>query len=107
MNAGIGLVDAGAAAVVMRNGSFDDVAYVYFLPASYLSNGSAVFNHLKMTKKPTAKILKSNEEKDRFALSVASFSSRGPNLIIHDILKADLTVPGLNSLAAWSEAIIP
>ncbi|GKU97605.1 hypothetical protein SLEP1_g10732 [Rubroshorea leprosula] len=87
MNAGIGLVEAEAAGMVMQNGSFDDVAYDYFLPASYLSNGSALFNYLKGTKKPTAKLFKSNEEKDRFSPSVASFSSRGPNLMTHDILK--------------------
>lgn len=38
---------------------------------------------------------------------VAAFSSRGPNLVTPQILKPDLIGPGVNILAAWSEAIGP
>ncbi|GLT43800.1 hypothetical protein SLA2020_177310 [Shorea laevis] len=96
--------EAGAAGVVMQNGGFINVAYNFLLPASYMSNGSEVFNYLKSTKKPTAKIFKSNTEKDRFAPTIASFSSRGPNAITPDILKPDVTAPGVDILAAWSGA---
>ncbi|TYJ16406.1 hypothetical protein E1A91_A10G250900v1 [Gossypium mustelinum] len=53
--------------------------------------------------KPKAKILKSIEEKDEQAPYVISFSSRGPNAITYDILKPDLTAPGVDILAAWSQ----
>lgn len=38
---------------------------------------------------------------------VAAFSSRGPNLVTPQILKPDVIGPGVNILAAWSEAIGP
>ncbi|KAL0303775.1 UNVERIFIED_CONTAM: Cucumisin [Sesamum radiatum] len=54
--------------------------------------------------KPTATILKSVEVNETLAPFVVSFSSRGPNPITADILKPDLTAPGVDILAAWSEA---
>lgn len=38
---------------------------------------------------------------------VAAFSSRGPNLVTPQILKPDVIGPGVNILAAWSEAVGP
>ncbi|XP_020235553.1 subtilisin-like protease SBT1.8 [Cajanus cajan] len=38
---------------------------------------------------------------------VAAFSSRGPNMVTKQILKPDVIGPGVNILAAWSEAIGP
>ncbi|XP_078431246.1 subtilase family protein isoform X2 [Wolffia australiana] len=38
---------------------------------------------------------------------MAAFSSRGPNRIAPQILKPDVTAPGLNILAAWSESSAP
>ncbi|KAI4344616.1 hypothetical protein L6164_011821 [Bauhinia variegata] len=38
---------------------------------------------------------------------VAAFSSRGPNLVTPQILKPDVIGPGVNILAAWSDAIGP
>ncbi|KAF2317323.1 hypothetical protein GH714_020172 [Hevea brasiliensis] len=38
---------------------------------------------------------------------VADFSSRGPNPVTPQILKPDIIAPGVNILAAWSEAIGP
>ncbi|GAA0185272.1 serine protease [Lithospermum erythrorhizon] len=36
------------------------------------------------------------------APKIASFSSRGPNIVTPDIIKPDITAPGVNILAAWS-----
>ncbi|KAL5061261.1 hypothetical protein RYX36_032865 [Vicia faba] len=36
---------------------------------------------------------------------IAAFSSRGPNALSPEILKSDITAPGINILAAWSLAI--
>ncbi|KAE8728734.1 Detected protein of confused Function [Hibiscus syriacus] len=38
---------------------------------------------------------------------MAGFTSRGPNVVDPYILKPDITAPGLNILAAWSEASSP
>ncbi|KAG6410908.1 hypothetical protein SASPL_128981 [Salvia splendens] len=38
---------------------------------------------------------------------VASFSSRGPNGLNPEILKPDLIAPGVNILAAWTDAVGP
>ncbi|MCE5167163.1 hypothetical protein HAX54_040341 [Datura stramonium] len=38
---------------------------------------------------------------------MAPFSSKGPNVIDPNILKLDITAPGFNILAAWSEASYP
>ncbi|KAK6135891.1 hypothetical protein DH2020_030378 [Rehmannia glutinosa] len=50
-----------------------------------------------------ATIFKSVEVNETLAPFVVSFSSRGPNPITRDILKPDLTAPGVDILAAWSE----
>ncbi|KAL6327030.1 hypothetical protein AAG906_013508 [Vitis piasezkii] len=77
----------------------------FSLPASYMdwSNGTELDQYLNSTR-PTAKINRSVEVKDELAPFIVSFSSRGPNLITRDILKPDLSAPGVNILAAWSEA---
>ncbi|KAL5068573.1 hypothetical protein RYX36_019460 [Vicia faba] len=38
------------------------------------------------------------------ASRIAAFSSRGPNALSPEILKSDITTPGINILAAWSPA---
>ncbi|CAN4105711.1 unnamed protein product [Withania somnifera] len=38
---------------------------------------------------------------------MAPFSSKGPNVVDPNILKPDITAPGFNILAAWSEASSP
>ncbi|KAK9123133.1 hypothetical protein Sjap_012735 [Stephania japonica] len=51
---------------------------------------------------PKATIMKSEAVRDFSAPTVSSFSSRGPNLITSDILKPDITAPGVEIFAAWS-----
>ncbi|RVW97534.1 Cucumisin [Vitis vinifera] len=52
----------------------------------------------------TAKIERSIAVKEESAPIVASFSSRGPNPVTTDILSPDITAPGVQILAAWTEA---
>ncbi|WJX63128.1 hypothetical protein P8452_48050 [Trifolium repens] len=54
------------------------------------------------TKYPVAEILKSDVVQDTTAPKVASFSSRGPNPIVPEIMKPDISAPGVNILAAYS-----
>ncbi|KAL6327034.1 hypothetical protein AAG906_013516 [Vitis piasezkii] len=74
------------------------------LPASRLSvgDGRRIAHYINSTSDPTASILKSIEVNDTLAPYVPPFSSRGPNPITHDLLKPDLTSPGVHIVAAWS-----
>ncbi|XP_057475364.1 cucumisin-like [Actinidia eriantha] len=97
---------AGAVGTVMQDGGFTDFAFSYPLPATNLGleNSSEIYNYIKSTSEPMAIIEKSIEKKDELAPYVVSFSSRGPNPITSDILKPDLTAPGVDIVAAWSLA---
>ncbi|XVE69297.1 hypothetical protein DITRI_Ditri09bG0140600 [Diplodiscus trichospermus] len=101
-----GVMEGEAAGAVFQDGGNKDYAFSYPLPFSNLNmdDGRAVFNYVNATKNPTATIYKSMQENNQFAPFVVSFSSRGPNPVTADILKPDLTAPGVNILAAWSEA---
>ncbi|WCJ19700.1 Subtilisin-like protease [Euphorbia peplus] len=96
----------GAFGVVSTLGIYADVAFTYTVPVSLINSThiTDVLTYLNSTSEPTATILKSIERTDEFAPYVASFSSRGPSPITQDILKPDLTAPGVDILAAWSEA---
>ncbi|KAK9061135.1 hypothetical protein SSX86_018315 [Deinandra increscens subsp. villosa] len=98
---------SGASGVVVEGDfGYEDLAFSFPMPTTYLSSedGKAVLTYINSTTTPTANILKSYEPVDKAAPTVVSFSSRGPNLITLDVLKPDLTAPGVDILAAWSEA---
>ncbi|KAE8671939.1 Subtilisin-like serine endopeptidase family protein [Hibiscus syriacus] len=103
VNSGEGAISTGTIGAIMEG--YLDAADNFPLPVSYLGtdNGTEVFNYLNSTSKPTATIFKSIQEKDEQAPYVISFSSRGPNPITYDTLKPDLTAPGVDILAAWSQ----
>ncbi|KAL3523906.1 hypothetical protein ACH5RR_016740 [Cinchona calisaya] len=106
LNDGTAVLGAGAAGTVMQDGGFKDFAFLFPLPASYLGteDGSIVLNYINSTSKPAATIQKSTTIIDKAVPYVVSFSSRGPNPITRDILKPDLSAPGVDIVAAWSEA---
>ncbi|KAK6156174.1 hypothetical protein DH2020_010422 [Rehmannia glutinosa] len=97
---------AGATGTIIRDDGFKDIAFSFLLPASLLGevDGGEVYAYINQTSKPTATILTSVEANETLAPFVVSFSSRGPNPITRDILKPDLTAPGVDIIAAWSEA---
>ncbi|EOY17969.1 Subtilisin-like serine endopeptidase family protein [Theobroma cacao] len=101
-----GTTEAGAVGAVFLDEGNKDYAFSYPLPLANLNmdDGRTVLSYLSTTETPTATIYKSIEENNQFAPFVVSFSSRGPNPIAADILKPNLTAPGVNILAAWSEA---
>ncbi|KAF7833337.1 subtilisin-like protease SBT4.3 [Senna tora] len=61
-----------------------------------------VNSYANSTKNPKAEILKSEAIKDITAPIVINFSSRGPNSIVPEILKPDISAPGVEILAAFS-----
>ncbi|XP_054799595.1 LOW QUALITY PROTEIN: cucumisin-like [Prosopis cineraria] len=97
---------SGAAGIVVPAISSKDWAsqFTLALPLAVLTqnDGTHIFSYLNSTRNPTATIYKSNEGKDSLSPYVASFSSRGPNMITPDILKPDISAPGVDIIAAWS-----
>ncbi|MED6167672.1 Subtilisin-like protease 3 [Stylosanthes scabra] len=99
--------NAGGAAMILMNS--EDRGYTTFadphvLPAAHVSYsaGLAIKEYINSTSAPTATILfRGTVFGDQSAPVVASFSSRGPNIISPGILKPDIIGPGLNILAAW------
>ncbi|PIA54548.1 hypothetical protein AQUCO_00900839v1 [Aquilegia coerulea] len=76
----------------------------YPLPGSLLSlkDGEKVISYIKNARHPVATILKTEAIINGSAPMVGTFSSRGPNPLTKDILKPDITAPGVDVLAAWS-----
>ncbi|KAG4933066.1 hypothetical protein JHK87_047068 [Glycine soja] len=82
----------------------------HVLPTSHVNfaSGSYIYNYINHTKSPVAYISKAKTELGvKPAPFVASFSSRGPNLLEPAILKPDVTAPGVDIIAAYTEAVSP
>ncbi|KAF7126282.1 hypothetical protein RHSIM_Rhsim11G0101800 [Rhododendron simsii] len=85
-------------------------ADAHLLPATAVNSDDAIkiLKYINSTRHPTAYIIPARTVLNwKPAPFMAAFSSRGPNVIYPDILKPDITAPGLNILAAWSEASSP
>ncbi|XP_048225814.1 subtilisin-like protease SBT5.3 isoform X2 [Ricinus communis] len=78
----------------------------HFLPTSVVSehDGSSVLAYINSTKLPVAYISGATEFGKTVAPVMALFSSPGPNAITPEILKPDITAPGVDILAANTEA---
>ncbi|KAI9104298.1 hypothetical protein K1719_022870 [Acacia pycnantha] len=67
--------------------------------------GEMILSYVNSTRKPTSRIFRAKTVLGtQPAPLVATFSSKGPNSLTPEILKPDITAPGLNILAAWSPA---
>lgn len=67
-----------------------------------------ILSYINSTKNPTAFILPGKTALHwKPAPAMASFSSQGPNSVDLNILKPDITAPGVNILAAWSGVVSP
>ncbi|XP_028776217.1 cucumisin-like [Neltuma alba] len=100
-----GLVSGAVGVVVLANYPTDSASRFAFplaLAMLNLNDGLPILSYLSSSSNPTATIYKSNEGKDPFSPYIASFSSRGPNTIIPNILKPDIAAPGVDIIAAWS-----
>ncbi|XP_065878994.1 subtilisin-like protease SBT4.4 [Euphorbia lathyris] len=101
---------AGAVGSILKSsGDFEDISFTWPLPALVLTDKRfrALGTYLNSSRHPVAKLLKSEEIKDTSAPIVASFSSRGPNLIVPDLLKPDIVAPGVAILAAYPPTLPP
>ncbi|KAJ6415270.1 hypothetical protein OIU84_004124 [Salix udensis] len=110
MVTGSQILIANGVGVIMSSSFYSvDFASSFPLPAAVISNEDRVkvLNYIRTTENPIATILVAQGWKDVMAASVVSFSSRGPNPITPDILKPDITAPGVDILAAWSPLAHP
>ncbi|GLJ18268.1 hypothetical protein SUGI_0323030 [Cryptomeria japonica] len=100
-------VSGGAGAIIMYD-YFNDTAFSFMVPTTVISTeqGEAIRSYINSTRSPVASIAKSVARNNLPAPIVASFSSRGPSRITLDLLKPDISAPGVDILAAWSKAAI-
>uniref|UniRef100_R7W7E1 Subtilisin-like protease n=1 Tax=Aegilops tauschii TaxID=37682 RepID=R7W7E1_AEGTA len=110
---GLEVKRAGGAAIVLGNppmyGSEVPVdAHVLPGTAVSMTNVNTILKYINSSSNPTAYLDRSRTVVDvKPSPVMAQFSSRGPNVLEPSILKPDVTAPGLNILAAWSEASSP
>ncbi|XP_068642047.1 subtilisin-like protease SBT5.3 [Aristolochia californica] len=104
---------AGAAGMILANDETsgnDLIADAHFLPSAHITytDGLALYAYINSTKSPVAYIAPLGPS---FGLKpspfMAVFSSQGPNTVTPEILKPDVTAPGVAILAAYSEAVGP
>lgn len=101
---------AGAVGMVLANDKASGneiLADPHVLPASHINftDGLAVFNYINSTKFPVAYITHPKTQLNtKPAPVMAAFSSKGPNTIVPEILKPDVTAPGVSVIAAYTEA---
>ncbi|CAK8538966.1 unnamed protein product [Lathyrus sativus] len=101
---------AGAVGMILASeidSFYDSIAYPHILPTSYVNytDSQYIDSYIRSDKNPVAYITKAVTETPIIpAPVIASFSSRGPSTILPSILKPDITAPGVNIIAAYSDA---
>ncbi|CAN6553279.1 unnamed protein product [Malus baccata var. baccata] len=104
---------AGGVGFILGNSAANEVeiscdAHVIPATAVLYEDANRILQYINSTKIPTATIIPARTVFNRKpAPFMAAFTSRGPNLIDPNFLKPDITAPGLNILAAWTEADPP
>lgn len=105
--------DAGGVGMILANTAASGeelVADSHLLPAVAIGRkmGDIVREYAKTVPNPTAMLTFGGTVLNvRPSPVVAAFSSRGPNMVTPQILKPDVIGPGVNILAAWTEASGP
>ncbi|KAJ1398073.1 Peptidase S8/S53 domain [Sesbania bispinosa] len=103
---------AGGVGMILVNNEEGNaiLAIPHVLPASHVnfSDGVYIFSYIHRTESPQAYISRVETELGKIpAPFLASFSSRGPNILEPTILKPDIVAPGVNIIAAYTEATSP
>nr|XP_004308603.2 PREDICTED: cucumisin-like [Fragaria vesca subsp. vesca] len=95
--------EAGAVGSIL-NADWVDFPVILAQPATILRDHeyNAIKSYMNSTEDARANILKSEAERDDTAPVIASFSARGPNIILPEIIKPDISAPGVTILAAYS-----
>ncbi|KAJ4725400.1 Subtilisin-like protease [Melia azedarach] len=105
---------AGAVGMILANSERDGNEILLpgpnFLPSAHMNykDGQSVYAYINSTKDPVASITNAvTEFNKRPSQMMGFFSSRGPNNLDPAILKPDVTAPGVDIIAAYTEAIGP
>ncbi|XP_062079071.1 subtilisin-like protease SBT5.4 [Humulus lupulus] len=102
---------AGAVGMILVNLAEDEIfPEAHVLPASHLNvtESNLIFEYFNTTKTPMAYITQPKTEVGvKPAPAMAFFSSRGPDVIQPALLNPDITAPGDNIIAAYSESVAP
>ncbi|KAF8033168.1 hypothetical protein BT93_D1926 [Corymbia citriodora subsp. variegata] len=110
---GLVVQKAGGVGMILANGMSNGEGLVgdaHVIPTAAIgaNEGDAVKSYISSTANPTATInFRGTQLGIKPAPVVASFSGRGPNGLNPEILKPDLIAPGVNILAAWTDAVGP
>ncbi|KAJ8545373.1 hypothetical protein K7X08_017956 [Anisodus acutangulus] len=101
---------AGGVATILGT-SFNEIQVSSFLDSTTVAFSyglNTIQTYIQNEKIPMATLLPGNTLiGTKPAPVMAPFSSKGPNIVDPNILKPDITAPGFNILAAWSEASSP
>ncbi len=99
------VADAGGAGMILYNANDGQtqVPDLHLVPSVHINNtdGLVIKDYIATTAAPVARI-NSGEFTPIDAPWMAGFSSRGPNRLSGDIIKPDVTAPGVNILAGHS-----
>ncbi|XP_008794749.2 subtilisin-like protease SBT5.3 [Phoenix dactylifera] len=110
---GEAVLQAGGSGMVLVNDQSSGneiIADAHLLPATHITynDGFSLFSYLKSTKSPLGYITTPITQLDtKPAPFMAAFSSQGPNTVNAEILKPDITAPGVSVLAAYTGAAGP
>ena len=98
--------EAGGVGMILYNESDDDNLFTdpHSVPSVHidLTPGLEVKEYIAETANPVARISTGDVSEWKSAPSMTIFSSRGPNPVAADIIKPDVTAPGLQILAGAS-----
>ncbi|CAN8253281.1 unnamed protein product [Cochlearia groenlandica] len=101
---GLKVVESLEAIGIIYKTPKSDVAFIQAVPASGLAEEDfdSLLSYINSTDSSQAGILKTEAIFNRTSPLIGSFSSRGPNTVAVDLLKPDITAPGVEILAAYS-----
>ncbi|KAI4340455.1 hypothetical protein MLD38_025287 [Melastoma candidum] len=97
--------NAGGVGMILIDAVGVDVSLQFMIPVTVIDPVVEIElrAYMEMTKYPVARIVQTVAVlKSERAPMMAGFSSKGPNTQTPDIIKPDITAPGVNILAAWS-----
>lgn len=110
---GLAVREAGGIGMILANtDAFGEelVADAHFIPTAAVGQapGVEIKKYAFSDPNPSAMVVSGRTQLGvQPSPVVASFSSRGPNIITPDILKPDLIAPGVNILAGWTGKVGP
>ncbi|KAG8376688.1 hypothetical protein BUALT_Bualt09G0089900 [Buddleja alternifolia] len=96
--------ELGGAGTIMSRHQYEDTPFPTVTPGTYVTiqDGQKIDKYINSTRSAQAVIFRTRTVKIS-APAIASFSSRGPQLLNPHILKPDISAPGVAILAAYTK----